>query len=387
MQNILNNINIESISHTLWNVGVFVAVLLVLVMIHELGHFVAAKLSKMRVEEFAFGFPPKLFSKKIGETNYAFNLLPLGGYVKITGESFDPEEREILKKDIKAFQNRPRILQLFVLFAGVFMNIVLAIFIFFVINKSSHLIDASNAEYQKYVTSPKVYVASMLKNSPAETAGLKEGDQIISMSAGKSMAELKSAQSVVEFVKSHNESAINIVYSREVKNININRISTSTVSAVYGLVADKKSVGMAVIYGQHIKLGYYDAARLAILDTYKYTKMTIVGLGSIFTKLIQGENVMDSLSGPVGIAKMVGNASSSGSIEGLLFIIALLSINLAVFNILPLPALDGGRILFVLYEAITRRAINYKFQYYANAIGFLLLISLMIITTYFDIIK
>ena len=379
------------------NIIIFLAVLLTLVMIHEMGHFVAAKLSKMRVEEFAFGFPPKLLSKKIGETTYAFNALPIGGYVKITGESFDEEEREKLKSDKRAFQNRPRILQLFVLLAGVFMNLVLACVLFFFINIQSHLIDSTNTGYSKYVTNPKIYVASTIQNSPAESAGLISGSEIVSMSVEKIntnnvlRADLSSAKNVVEFVKAHNEESVTIVYKNP-KNYNskdiklINKTSTSTISAVYGLVPDKKSVGMSVVYGEYLNLSFSESVKLAVYDTYNYTKLTILGLGDIFSKLIRGEGVMDSLSGPVGIAKIVGNASSAG-VENLFFIIAILSINLAVFNILPIPALDGGRILFVLYEAITRRSINYKLQYYMNAIGFLLLISLMLFTTYFDILK
>ena len=379
------------------NIIIFLAVLLTLVMIHELGHFVAAKLSKMRVEEFAFGFPPKLLGKKIGETTYAFNALPIGGYVKITGESFDEEEREKLKSDKYAFQNRPRILQLFVLLAGVFMNLVLACVLFFFINIQSHLIDATNTGYAKYVTNPKIYVASTIQNSPAESAGLISGSKIVSMSVEKIntnnvlKADLSSAKNVVEFVKAHNEESITIVYKNP-KNYNskdiklINKTSTSTISAVYGLVPDKKSVGMSVVYGEYLNLSFSESVKLAVYDTYNYTKLTLLGLGDIFSKLVKGEGVMDSLSGPVGIAKIVGNASSAG-VENLFFIIAILSINLAVFNILPIPALDGGRILFVLYESITRRSINYKLQYYMNAIGFLLLISLMLFTTYFDILK
>ena len=379
------------------NIIIFLAVLLTLVMIHELGHFVAAKLSKMRVEEFAFGFPPKLLSKKIGETTYAFNALPIGGYVKITGESFDEEEREKLKHDKYAFQNRPKILQLFVLSAGVFMNLVLACVLFFFINIQSHLIDVTNTSYAKYVTNPKIYVASTIQNSPAESAGLISGSEIVSMSVEKIntnnvlKADLSSAKNVVEFVKAHNEESITIVYKNP-KNYNskdiklINKTSTSTISAVYGLVPDKKSVGMSVVYGEYLNLSFSESVKLAVYDTYNYTKLTILGLVDIFSKLVKGGGVMDSLSGPVGIAKIVGNASSAGA-ENLFFIIAILSINLAVFNILPIPALDGGRILFVLYEAITRRSINYKLQYYMNAVGFLLLISLMLFTTYFDILK
>ena len=387
------------IENMIINIFIFIIVLLCLVMIHELGHFLAAKISKMRVEEFAFGFPPKLFGKKVGETYYAFNALPIGGYVKITGESFDESERERLKSDKRAFQNRPRMLQLFVLISGVAMNLILACVLFFCINIQPHLLDSSNTEYAKYITDPKMYVSSVIKGSPAESAGLKAGSQILgvyaSLQAGsdigrKDKASLTSTKSVIDFVKSHSEQDISIVYKNIIKDTKTNQnkivISTSTVSAVYGLVPEKKSVGMSLVYGEYLQLSLIESLRLAAYDTYNYTRLTAVGLGDVFMRLMRGEGVMDSLSGPVGMASMVGKASSAG-LENLIFMVAILSINLAVFNLLPVPALDGGRILFVIYEAMTRRSINYRLQYYANTIGFLLLIGLMIFTTYFDIIK
>lgn len=352
-------------------------------MIHELGHFVAAKLSKMRVEEFAFGFPPSLFKKKKGETTYAFNLLPIGGYVKITGESFDPEEREKLKNDKKAFQNRPRILQLFVLSAGVFMNIILAVFIFTILNSRMHLISASDTAYTKYLSNPKMYVSGVLPNSPAETSGLKAKDEIVSVSTIENnqikYADLSKEQNVIDFVQNYKDSSIQIVYKNKE-----GEASTSTVAAVYGLAPEKKSIGLGIEIGQYVKFNIFDAARYAISDTYNYTKLTAIGIKDALYKLMTGKSISESVAGPVGVAKMVGKASESG-IDNLLFLTAILSINLAIFNILPIPALDGGRILFVLIEIITRKSLNYKFQYYANAIGFLLLMSLMIFTVFLDI--
>lgn len=364
----------------IYSVFIFILVLIVLVMIHELGHFVAAKLSKMRVEEFAFGFPPKLFSKKKGETTYAFNLLPIGGYVKITGESFDPEEREKLKKDPKAFQNRPRILQLFVLFAGVFMNMVLALFIFIFLNTKLNLLPDSE-EYAKYVTNPKVYVGSVLDKSPSQLAGLKEGYEIVSAKSGSDIADLSDVQNIIDLVKRHPEEYISIEYKNKSGEVN-----SADIKPNYNDDKTKKTIGLALVRGQYVKLSFVDTIKYGFVDTYRYTKITAQGLGQVLSKVIRGESVRDSLAGPVGIAKLVGKASETG-VDSVLFLTAILSINLAIFNILPIPALDGGRILFVLYEMITRKNISYNIQYYANAAGFLLLMALMAITVYFDIMR
>ena len=361
---------------------IFLLVLIVLVMIHEFGHYAAAKMCGMRVEEFAFGFPPKVYSKKIGETEYSFNLLPIGGYVKITGESFDPEEREKNKNDKKAFQNKSKLAQLFVLSAGVIMNLILAAALFTAVNMGAKYVSTNDSVYSDYIKNPKVFISSVANNSPAKTAGLGVNDEILEFKTKTSSADMKSASSVVDFVKKNNEADITIVFKKE----KTGEIVTSTVRAVYGISNDKKSVGMGVIYGEKVQLNIADSFSKGISETVEYTKLTVLGMIDIFSKLFSGENVLSSLSGPVGIAKMAGGASDAGW-QALFSFMALLSINLAVFNALPLPALDGGRFLFVIYEGISRRKINLNFQYYANLIGFLFLIGLMITVTFFDIFR
>ncbi len=361
---------------------IFFLVLLVLVMIHESGHFFAAKISKMRVEEFAFGFPPKLFGKKVGETLYAFNLLPIGGYVKITGESFDEDERKNIQHDKKAFQNRPKYLQIFVLSAGVIMNLVLAVVLFSFIYTQPHLVSSSDTDYGSRVTDAHIVVVGVSPNSPVEAVGMIPGDKILNMFTGKTVAKLDSSDSVVNFVKDHNEEPITIVYERT----NTGKVSTTTLQAVYGLVDGRKSLGFAVDHAGMMSLGFGEAVVKATTDTGKFTWLTMTGLVDIIKKVANGENVMNALAGPVGIAKMVGGASEAGAITLLTFV-AILSINLAVFNALPIPALDGGRIVFVLIEMIIRRPLNYKFQYWANSISFLFLIGLILTTTFFDIFR
>ncbi len=359
----------------------FLAVLVTLVMIHEFGHYAAAKICGMRVEEFAFGFPPRLFSKKIGETEYSINMLPIGGYVKITGESFDEKEREKNKNDIKAFQNKNRLAQVFVLSAGIIMNLILAFAIFAFTNTGEEYIKADDINYSSYIKNPKIIVSSVSPNSPSKTAGITSGDEVLEFRAGGDIADLKSVASVIDLVKRNNESDIKIVFKKE-----NGEVVTSTVRAVFGVTPDRKSIGMGVIYAEKVKLSFLDSVKKGFFDTKYYTVETVKSYYDLFAKLFTGNNVLSSLSGPVGIAKAVGNASQN-NLDHFLSFVALLSINLAVFNALPLPALDGGRILFVLYESISRRKINMNFQYYTNLLGFIFLIGLMLTVTFFDIFK
>ena len=243
-------------------------------------------------------------------------------------------------------------------------------------------VSTNDSVYSDYIKNPKVFISSVANNSPAKTAGLGVNDEILEFKTKTSSADMKSASSVVDFVKKNNEADITIVFKKE----KTGEIVTSTVRAVYGISNDKKSVGMGVIYGEKVQLNIADSFSKGISETVEYTKLTVLGMIDIFSKLFSGENVLSSLSGPVGIAKMAGGASDAGW-QALFSFMALLSINLAVFNALPLPALDGGRFLFVIYEGISRRKINLNFQYYANLIGFLFLIGLMITVTFFDIFR
>lgn len=353
-------------------------------MVHEFGHFAAAKLSKMRVDEFAFGFPPRVFGKKIGETTYAFNALPVGGYVKIAGENFEQEHDSLENKDPRLFTNRPRYLQLFVLSAGVIMNFFLAFVLLTYINSGERFVTYLDADFAKYKTeSPsesKLRVLYVAENSPAKAAGLSTYDEILSISNGQTTIIPKNATSVILFVYENQNSPITINFQKHKTGEKVK----STVSAVYGILEDKKSIGLATGESLFVESSLISAVSSGFTDTMRYIKLTVFGLGDIVVKLINKENVGDNIAGPIGIAKMVGKASEEG-LEPLLFFVAVISINLGVFNLLPLPALDGGRIFFVLYEMLTRKRMNIKFQTIANLLGFSLLILLMVVVTYFDL--
>jgi regulator of sigma E protease len=336
----------------------FLIILLVLVIVHEFGHFIVAKWVGMRVDEFAFGFPPRLYAKKKGETVYAINALPLGGYVSIWGENGEPNDEA--KNHPRAFGNRPWWAQMLVLIAGVTMNMALALVIFMGVS---------------YV------VVNASPNSPAYKAGIVPGVTLLKVTSNGMNADLSSATSLIAFIGAHNNDSFTISY-RKSDGV----VDSTTIVSVYGLVPDRKAIGVSVDRIGYVQTSVLEAIKLGADRTYDITLATVDGLTSLVTELGKGQNVLSSLSGPIGIARIVGQTSEYG-IAAVLTLVAVLSINLAVFNSLPLPALDGGRIVVVAIEAITRRKIPHKYYSWVNVIGFLALMALLVIVTVHDIWK
>jgi regulator of sigma E protease len=359
----------------------FIIILLVLVIVHEFGHFIVAKLTKMRVDEFAFGFPPRIFGKKIGETTYAFNALPLGGYVSIWGENGSEEDKEKdgAKNHPRAFGNRPWWAQLLVLIAGVTMNMLLALFIFIGISYGTIIISAEDEVFGHRIKNSYLIVADVSKESPAYKAGVIPGSTILKVTSAGDTASLTTATSLVAFIGSHQNSPFNISY----KSPDGQQKST-TVAAVYGIVKDKKALGISIEQVGTVKTTFGEAIALGYGKTVTITILTLEGLVSVVTSLFEGDEVLSSLSGPVGIAKIVGQTSEYG-VSAVLTLVAVLSINLAIFNILPLPALDGGRIVIVVIETIFRKKIPFKYYSWTNVVGFFLLMLLLVVVTVNDI--
>ncbi len=359
----------------------FLLILLILVIVHEFGHFIVAKLTNMRVDEFAFGFPPKLFSKKIGETTYSFNALPLGGYVSIWGENGSDEDKEAhgAKNHPRAFSNRPWRAQLLVLVAGVTMNMLLALFIFIGISYGEIQMSVKDTTYGHLVKNPSLMVIDAAQNSPAYKAGILPGSTLIAMKSKNSTAKLVAPEDVVAFVGAHSNDPIYIKYKKP-----DGRVSETTIAAVYGIAADKKVIGISVENVGTLHTTISQAITIGYLRTYEMTVMTFEGLVSVVTSVTKGESVIESLSGPIGIAKIVGETSEYGY-AAVLTLVAVLSINLAIFNILPLPALDGGRMVVVIIESVFRKRVPFKYYSWVNIVGFLLLMLLLVVVTFNDI--
>lgn len=354
----------------------FFVILLVLVVVHEFGHFIAAKLTGMRVDEFAVGFPPRIYGKKYGETTYAINALPLGGYVSIYGENSEHDEA---KRDPRAFGNRPAWAQLVTLSAGVIMNMVLALAIFIGLSYGNVQVSVDDPIYGARATNTVLMVVDAHPESPAFKAGIVPGSVVTSLGNGQTQATLTTATSAIKFIADHQHDPLAIEYVTP----DGTRHDT-VIAAVYGLVPNKKAIGVTFDVRGIVTTTPLEAISLGTEKTVSFTTLTLAALSELVKSIFQGENVIESLSGPIGIARIVTNTSTYG-VEALLTLVAILSINLAIFNALPIPALDGGRFVIVVGEALVRRKLPYKYLAGSNAVGIILLLILVIVVTIKDI--
>ncbi len=363
----------------------FLVVLAVLIFVHELGHFLVAKRSGIRVDEFAIGFPPKIFSWVRGETKYVLNLIPFGGYVKIFGEN--PDEESLTGVDsARSFVRATKWKQVGVLLAGILFNILFAWILISVSFMFGSLVPVGEGApaYAKYIKDKNVAITSVLPNSPAAKAGLVAGDKILIVYLASSTDPKGVIGTTVNFVRQTIEASagkpIAIYYERQGEK------KEKIVTPVKGVTEDKYVVG---IYMENVGVVKLNLG-LALWEGGKLTAVTIkqvaVGLGTFIWQAVRGHGDFTQVSGPVGIVNLVGEAAHFGLAYFLGFV-AFISLNLAVINLIPFPALDGGRVLFVLIEAVSRRPIKPKIANAANAIGFFILIALMLVITYRDIMK
>jgi len=364
----------------------FLVVLAVLIFVHELGHFVVAKKSGIRVDEFAIGFPPKIFSWTRGETKYSLNLIPFGGYVKIFGEN--PDEESTTGADSKrSFVNAKKWRQAAVLLAGIGMNIIFAwvlISVSFMFGSLRPVGDGVSG-YSKYIKESQVVLIGVAVDSPAQKAGLKQGDRLVSILISNIKDKVLLQGEYLTTGNISNEiitsnGPISVVYERGGQDIKVQIVPE------LNKIENKKVIGIYMENVGIVKLNPFLAFWEGGKETINNFKQVAVGLGSFLWKAVRGQGDFSQVSGPVGIVGMVGDAASFG-FAYLLGFVAFISLNLAVINLIPFPALDGGRVLFVIIEAIIRRPINPKIANLLNAAGFFILISLMFIITYRDIMK
>ncbi len=357
---------------------IFFIVLGILVFVHELGHFLVARAFGIRVDEFALGFGPKLWSKKVssekyGDVVYALNLIPFGGYVKIFGEN--PDDESISGPDsVRSFVNKPRYAQAAVLVAGVFSNFLLAFVIFSIAFMAGFPVSPSSyPQYADRVVGGKVLISYVAPHSPAEAAGLAPGDTIISVND-------VSHATILDFQDA--------IYASAGKPLVVKTsATTTTVTPVQGIVSGRYAIGISMADAGVLHLPIH----LAIWEGGKYTLHiiagTAVGLWDLLIGVFHGDKAaLASVSGPVGIAGLVGDAVHLGFIYLLTFT-ALISVNLGVLNLIPFPALDGGRLLFVIIESVIRRPIKPAISNGFNLVGFALLLLLMVVVTYHDIVR
>ncbi|MCH7529771.1 site-2 protease family protein [Patescibacteria group bacterium] len=363
------------------NILLFIVILVVLILVHEFGHFIIAKKFGIRVDEFGVGFPPKLFGKKYGETEYTFNLLPFGGFVKIFGEN--PDNESISGPDrARSLLNKPKWIQALVMVGGVGFNILAAWFLFSIIFAIG-MPTAINPEDIGSVTDPALTIINVFPDTPAHVAGLKAGDRLLSIeSDGFSVSEITSDQ-ISEFIASHGGKEITVSYMRGgVEGIAIVIPERGIVKDEVDRAAIGISMGIVGIVRVPPHKALYQGGKLTI---EMLGAVTVAIVGFLASALTLGAD-FSQIAGPVGIVGFVGDAAALGLIPLLLFT-AFISLNLAVINLLPLPALDGGRLVFLLVETIKGSPIKPVIVNTLNVIGFALLILLMLVVTYNDIMK
>lgn len=365
---------------------IFFIVLAILILVHELGHFLAAKKAGIKVEEFGLGFPPRLWGFQKGETLYSINWIPFGGFVKILGETVQTEDSGSINESDKGrtLVDRPRYIQALVLAAGVFFNILLAwgILTFGLWTGMPTSREGVPAGYQLEKT--QLIVVDVAKDSPAGQAGLIGGEIITYLSDGENKISNPSTSVVQDFVRTHADKKIQLGYRKSLSG-------TDTVEKEVSLSPKSSEPGQPAVIG--ISMNEVGILKLpifrAIWEGGRLTGLVmwsiVVALWNLIIGIFQGETaVLASVTGPIGLVGVVGSSLSLG-FSYLLNLVAVISLNLAVINFLPFPALDGGRILFLTIEGIRRKALSPKLVNGANSVGFFILLGLMALLTYRDI--
>lgn len=345
---------------------IFILILAVLILVHELGHFWAARIADVQVEEFAIGFPPKIVSYVKNGTRYCINLFPLGGYVKLLGEMGE-------SKDHNAFVNKPVGNRLLVVVAGVLMNVILAIILLtsgFIIGMAPLQLDPQDlGGTQK----PQIYTIGIVENSAAKKAGISQGDQIIGFEGGG----IKSVEEVQEYTRSHSGQKIAIDIIRE------NNKLTFPVQLGRG----ESPLGIYLTQVSIVKLPLGGAVVAAFKETWLGVKAVFDFIGTLFRDIFSSGKITEGVTGPVGIYNITQQAAKLG-LSFVIQLMAVISLNLAVINIIPFPGLDGGRGVFILLEAIfKRKVVRDQIEQVIHVVGFALLLLLILAITARDITK
>lgn len=363
---------------------IFVLVLSVLVFSHELGHFLTARKFGVKAEEFGFGFPPRAIGfykdqkgkwrKLVGnkdleelsgeakpvDTVYSLNWLPLGGFVKIKGENGDSRE------DKDSFGAQKIWKRTLILSAGVVMNIILA----FVLFSACFMIGAP----QSVSTGGRIQITEIVKNGAAEKAGIKTGD-IIAGADGRFFANVPEVQDYVNS-KNGQDVSLGIIRNGQAMTIVLKPV----------LNGEKAVIGVGLDQLDNVSYSFFRSLWEGFLHTFLLLGAIVMAFFGLIRDLIMGHGAGDAVGGPIRIAQMTGEVARFGFVN-LLNFTAILSLNLAVINFLPFPALDGGRIVFLLIEKIKGKAIKRDTETMIHNIGFLILMALIVLVTYKDIAR
>ncbi|MEX0917278.1 MAG: site-2 protease family protein [Candidatus Paceibacterota bacterium] len=353
----------------------FFIILFVLVLVHELGHFLIAKRAGIRVDEFGIGFPPRLFGKKIGETLYSFNLLPIGGFVKIFGEN--PSEEATSGSDSeRSFVNKSKWAQIAVLFGGVLFNVLFA-WVLFTFGFLTGIPASPNEYPNAKVSDLKVVIGNVIPASPAGEAGVASGSEIVGIMREGVVSQL-SSEKISQFIREGGE--FTLITERAGERSEYTLVPKK-LEGVEGQV-----IGIQLAEVGIVTLPWYGALYEGARTTLSSLALVTVAITNFIIDAFTLNANLQEIAGPVGIVSLVGDAGALG-FAYLISFTAFISLNLAVINLLPFPALDGGRIVFVIIEAIKGSPIRASIVNTANGIGFILLILLIIAVTYNDILR
>lgn len=342
--------SILNIWGNVWPYLVAILLFLILIIIHEFGHFIAAKLLGVRVNEFAVGFGPKLFSFKGKETKYAFNLIPFGGYCAMEGEDTD-------SADERAFCNKAAWRRFLIVAMGAIFNLLLGLIIVAIILAPSEAFASTK-------------IAVFDENAKSQSTGLKIDDEILEVDGRKiyTTYDLSYAFTNVK------DGKIDITVLRDGKEKLLKDVTfnTETEQGISYLSLDFKVYGIKKTVGSYIE------------QTFKTSVSYCAVIGRSLIDLIAGKYGISAISGPVGVTVAIADVAKQNLLN-ILPIMALITINLGLFNLLPIPALDGGRLLFILFEMITRRPVPQKYESIIHAAGFVILIIFMALIAAKDI--
>lgn len=330
-----------------------IVVFCVIIFIHEFGHFITAKLFGMTVHEFSIGMGPKLFGFTRGGTDYSLRALPLGGFVRLEGEDGESE-------DVNAFCNKSRFARFVVLASGAIMNFILGFLIFV-------FVMSQQAGYRSNIAD------EIVPGSAFSEAGIQQGDRIVKMSGESYTTRVRDYNDINLFIYKNSSNPAEITFDRNGETF------VRTITPKYSEEEGRYLFGFS---SRVVEKTFSRVFQYAYFNSVYVVKAVVISLSD----LIRGLVSVSEMSGPVGIVGEIGNAAKQG-ILSLLVLAALISINLGVMNLLPIPALDGGRLFFILIEIIRRKPIPADKEAIVHAVGFALLIGFMLVITFFDITK
>jgi len=342
-----------------------------LIILHEFGHFILAKEFGVKVEEFGIGYPPRIFGKKIGETIYSLNLLPFGAFVKMPGEIGDKDNKS-------SFSHQAVWKRAVIAFGGVLSFWIMAAILFSIVfGIGAQVVVDDN---QRDITNPKVQIAGVSTGSPAEKAGLKLGDTIKTVEVGGVVAEIGKVKDLQDFTAQHLGQDLSLTVERGKENLVLKL--TPRVSPPAG----EGPVGVSLVRTAIKSYPWYQAPWQGIVSTVSMTGAIIEGYGQAIKNVAGGVPSGVQMTGPIGIFQMLSQAGQMGAAYFVQFV-GMIAIYMAIFNVLPIPAVDGGKLMFLLIEAIRRRPIPEKVEQSITAVFFMALLLLMAFVTVKDIIR